>query len=41
MMEMQVDFGLFVNMQKTSDTVDHQILFVKLNHYEISEISND
>ena len=28
-------------MQKAFDTVDHQILLAKLNHYEIRGVSND
>ena len=32
--------GVFVDLQKAVDTVDHQILFVKLNHYEICGVSN-
>ena len=33
--------GVFVNLQKAFDTVDHQILLAKLNHYGISGVSND
>ena len=32
--------GLFVDLQKTFDTVDHQILLAKLNHYEIESLLN-
>ena len=32
---------VFVNLQKAFDTVDHQILLLKLNHYEIRGVSND
>ena len=33
--------GVFVDLQKTFDTVDHQILLAKLNHYGIRGVSND
>ena len=33
--------GVFVNLQKAFDTVDHQILSAKLNHYGIHGVSND
>ena len=32
---------VFVELQKAFDTVDHQILFAKLNHYGIRGVSND
>ena len=33
--------GVFVDLQKAFDTVDHKILLAKLNHYEIHGVSND
>ena len=33
--------GVFVDLQKVFDTVDHQILLAKLNHYGICGVSND
>ena len=33
--------GDFVDLQKAFDTVDHQILLAKLNHYRIRGVSND
>ena len=33
--------GVFVDLQKAFDTVDHQILLAKLNHYAICGVSND
>ena len=32
---------VFVDLQKAFNTVDHQILLVKLNHYGIRGVSND
>ena len=32
---------LKVNLQKISDTIDHQILLAKLDHYGIRGVSND
>ena len=33
--------GVFVDLQRVFDTVDHQILLAKLNHYGIRGVSND
>ena len=33
--------GVFVNLQKAFDSVDHKILLAKLNHYGIRGVSND
>ena len=33
--------GIFVDLQKASDTVDHDILQAKRNHYGIRGVSND
>ena len=33
--------GVFVDLQKVLDTVDHQILLAKLNHYGICGVLND
>ena len=33
--------GVFVDLQKAFDTVDHQILLAKLNHWGIRGVSND
>ena len=36
-----VGCGIFVDLQKAFDTVDHQMLSAKLNHYGIRGVSND
>ena len=33
--------GVFVDLQKAFDTVDHQIQLTKLNHYGICGVSNE
>ena len=33
--------GVFVDLQKAFDALDHQILLPKLNHYRIRGVSND
>ena len=33
--------GVFVDLQKAFETVDHQILLAKFNHYGIRGVSND
>ena len=32
---------MFVNLQKTFDTIDHEILLLKLNHCGVPYVSND
>ena len=36
-----IGYGVLVDFQKAFDTVDHQILLAKLNHYGIHGASND
>ena len=36
-----IDCGVFVDLQKAFDTVDHQILLAEFNHYGIRGVSND
>ena len=33
--------GVFLDLQESYDTVDHQLLLAKLNHYGIRGVSND
>ena len=36
-----IDCVVFVDLQKGSGTIDHQILLAKLNHYGICGVSNE
>ena len=36
-----ISCGVFEDFQKATNTVDHQILLTKLNHYGICGVSND
>ena len=33
--------GIFVDFQKVFDTIDHDILIQKLNHYDIRRVANN
>ena len=39
--EGNIGCGVFVNLENVFDTVDHQILLPKLNHYGIFLVSNE
>ena len=34
-------YGIFVDLQKAFDTVDHEILSARLNYYRVRDVSND
>ena len=39
--EGNIGCGVFVDLQKAFDAVDHQILLTNLNHYGIRRVAND
>ena len=39
--DVNIGCGVFVDLPKAFDTVDHQIMLAKLNHYGIRGVSND
>ena len=39
--DLNIGCGIFVDLQKAFNNVDHQILLAKLNHYRIRGVSND
>ena len=39
--EGNIGCGVFVDLQKAFNTVDHQVLLTKLDHYGIRGVSND
>ena len=39
-MKETIGCGVFVNLQKAFDTIDHQVLLAKLDHYGICGVSS-